>query len=282
MTAAYDVTDVLITVMTYPHPSRGYQELVCTAGITKDGAWVRLYPVDYRYRPRQQQFRKYQWVKVGLLPRGSGNDNRKESRKPDLETIQIEGPPIPPKTYWVERRAIIDPLPHHTVNELKKLFDQDKTSLGIVRPTKILQVKVEPASEEWKPEWQTLFDQLTLFGPQQKPLRKIPYKFSYVFECEDSNKPHNAMIEDWELGVLWLNELQRLGSEEKANQSVINNYFTKMCDPKKDTRFFMGTVFPYNTWVVLGVFYPPREGPPPPRSKKKQPIDSPSEQGSLF
>lgn len=41
---------VLITVMTYPHPSRGYQELVCTAGVTDAGEWVRLYPVDYRYR----------------------------------------------------------------------------------------------------------------------------------------------------------------------------------------------------------------------------------------
>ena len=28
---------VLITVMTYPHPSRGYQELVCTAGVTESG-----------------------------------------------------------------------------------------------------------------------------------------------------------------------------------------------------------------------------------------------------
>ncbi len=41
---------VLITVMTYPHPSRGYQELVCTAGVTESGEWIRLYPVDYRYR----------------------------------------------------------------------------------------------------------------------------------------------------------------------------------------------------------------------------------------
>ncbi|MGB3768417.1 MAG: hypothetical protein WA947_17805 [Phormidesmis sp.] len=77
-------TKVLITVMTYPYPSRGYQELVCTAGITENNEWVRLYPVDYRYRSEDQQFRKYQWVEVGLLPRGAGNDRRKESRKPNL------------------------------------------------------------------------------------------------------------------------------------------------------------------------------------------------------
>lgn len=139
----------------------------------------------------------------------------------------------------------------------KILLRPDKTSLGIVRPTKVHEVKIESASTEWKPEWQRLFTQLKLFGPQQKALEKLPYKFSYVFECSDSDKPHSAMIEDWELGVLFLKERERLGSELAAAESVRKKYFEQMCSYDKDTRFFMGTVFPYNTWVVLGVFCPP-------------------------
>ena len=46
MTESPSGAKVLIVVMTYPHPSRGYQELVCTAGITESGEWVRLYPID--------------------------------------------------------------------------------------------------------------------------------------------------------------------------------------------------------------------------------------------
>ena len=71
-------TKVLITVMTYPHPSETHQELVCTAGITEDQQWVRLYPIDYRYRPKEQQFRKYQWIEIDLAARGAKNDDRKE------------------------------------------------------------------------------------------------------------------------------------------------------------------------------------------------------------
>ena len=52
--------------MTYPHPSEAHQELVCTAGITEDLEWVRLYPIDYRYRPKEQQFHKYQWIEIAL------------------------------------------------------------------------------------------------------------------------------------------------------------------------------------------------------------------------
>jgi hypothetical protein len=36
---------VLITVTTYPLPSRSYDELVCTAGMLENGEWIRIYPV---------------------------------------------------------------------------------------------------------------------------------------------------------------------------------------------------------------------------------------------
>lgn len=33
---------ILLTVTTYPLPSRSYDELVCTAGVREDGSWVRM------------------------------------------------------------------------------------------------------------------------------------------------------------------------------------------------------------------------------------------------
>lgn len=256
-------TKVLITVMTYPHPSRGYQELVCTAGITEGGEWVRLYPVDYRYREHDQQFKKYQWIEVALEPSGAGNDNRKESRRPNLNSIRLLGEPIDTKHEWRERRAIIDRLPHYTRNQLVELHEQDRTSLGVVRPSRVLDMGIRPADSEWKSEWQSLFSQLRLFGPPQKPLRKIPYTFHYVFECDDSaGKSHTAMCEDWELGMLFLNEAARLGSDEAAANSVREKFLGELCRSDKDTRFFMGTHFPYNSWLVLGVFWPPKQQQP--------------------
>lgn len=232
--------------------------MVCTAGITKTSEWIRLYPVSYRYLSNDQKYHKYQWIDVEFETRGKGNDQRKESRKPISDTINIIGKPISTKNDWAERRAIIDKLPHFTLNQYKEQYEVDKTSLGIVRPTRILDMKIEETNREWKPEWEAILRQMTMFGDQPKELAKIPYKFSYIFECEDSKIPHTAMCEDWELGVLYLNEVKRLGSEEKAAKSVRHKFLDDLCSPKNDTRFFMGTVFPYNTWVVLGVFYPPK------------------------
>lgn len=65
------------------------------------------------------------------------------------------------------------------------------------------------------------------------------------------------MIEDWELGVLFLKESTRLGSDAAAAESVKHKFLDEMCRPDKDTRFFVGTRLPFNTWLVLGVFWPP-------------------------
>lgn len=258
MRPGFELTRVLITVMTYPYPSRKYQETVCTAGITESGDWVRLYPVDYRYRPRHQRFRKWQWIEIALAPRGHGTDQRIESREPDLSTLRILGEPLSVRDHWRARRQIVDRLPHHTVGQLESLYRSKRVSLGIVRPKRVLDLKVTPVAREWPAKYQALWSQLRLFG-RQKPLRKIPYKFQYVFECEDTDTPHRVMNEDWELGVLFLKECDRLGSEGAAIKSVRHNFFEVMCREGRDTRFFVGTRHPYNEWIVIGTFYPPRE-----------------------
>ena len=69
---AVQTTRVLITVLTYPHPSTRWDELVCTGGVSEEGEWIRLYPIDYRYRPREQQFRStsgLRWSSIHTVTR---------------------------------------------------------------------------------------------------------------------------------------------------------------------------------------------------------------------
>jgi len=51
---------------------------------------------------------------------------------------------------------------------------------------------------------------------------------------------HTAMIEDWELGVLYRREVERLGDEQAAVANVRKKFFDEICGPSKDTRFFHG------------------------------------------
>ena len=257
MRAGFELTKVLITVLTYPHPSKKHQEIVCAAGVTEDGKWIRLYPIDYRYRPEHQKFHKWQWIEVALGPRGHSNDQRPESREPDLSTLRLLGKPISARKGWFERRQIINQMPHHTVEQLETLHSMDRTSLGIVRPKRVLDLKATPADREWPAKYQWLWKQGRLFG-WQKPLAKLPFKFQYVFECAGSDKTYTAMNEDWELGMLFIKERAKKG-EIAAVQSVRQKFLDEICGDEKDTRFFMGTRHPYNQWLVIGTFWPPKQ-----------------------
>ena len=114
MVSQFEKKKILIVVMTYPIPSRSHTETICTAGLTKDGEWVRLYPIDYRYLDSSKQFRKYQWIEVELGPRNNEKDKRLESRRPKIESISLFGEPISTKNNWSERKHYIDKSPVRT------------------------------------------------------------------------------------------------------------------------------------------------------------------------
>ena len=167
---------VLITVKTYPIPSAKYDELVCTAGVTESGDFIRLYPIRFRDLPYSQQYKKYQW-------------------KPQfLEALRQQ-------RLWDDRKAT------------------------------------------------------------REPPRKVPWKFHYRFECDDSrcNGNHRMMIEDWELGALYWRCIDNGDAPAIAAAKVKDKFLGTMCAPERDTHLFVGTVLEHGTWVVIGVFWPPRD-----------------------
>lgn len=149
------------------------------------------------------------------------------------------------------------------------LYDSDKTSLGVVRPKEVLDVVWTKTEDQWNGKKAQVLQQLNLFHGAPKRLRKLRFKFQYTFCCEDDLRPRNAMILDWELGNLFWKESERLGSTEEAAKSVRRKYLEEMCADTKDVRFFVGTCFPHNTWLVLGVFWPPKA------NKTTTPTDDP-------
>ena len=82
------LTKVLITVKTYPTLSAKYDELVCTAGFREDGTWVRLYPVPFRKKSYNEQYKKYDWIEIDLVKNTS--DFRPDSFRPKQLTLKLK------------------------------------------------------------------------------------------------------------------------------------------------------------------------------------------------
>jgi len=251
------LTKVLVVAKTYPLPSLKYKELVCTGGVLEDGSFVRLYPIDYRYRSYNQWFKKYQWIELEIEK--NEDDPRPESYRPvDSAEIRVLGEPIKTKKNWAERKEFVLAGGVNTMCELNKKGESEKT-FGIIKPKLVKGVEVEEDDREWKAEWKALFEQYNLFGDDHKPLEKIPFKFRYVFECEAHGcKGHRMMNADWEIGQLYRAMRDKFNSEEIAVEKV-KQKMLECCSEKFDTHFFVGTIRKYGTWIIVGTFWPKKQ-----------------------
>ena len=256
---------VLITVTTYPLPSRSYDELVCTAGILEDGSWVRIYPVPFRFL----EFHKYQWVELDLIPQKPGKDFRPESFRPanpDLSDLKIISKLDTAQNWFKRKEACLQSVYTNLSNLIEDSKDPNNVSLAAFKPKLISRFIVEDDDPEWKSEWLEQLKQLDMFwgttNSQRVPFDKIPYKFKYQFEDEEGRKS-TMTIEDWEIGALYRNCLAGSeGDESVAVAKVRQKYETEFLGTR-DITLFLGTTLEHhgrrhtNPFTIIGVFYPP-------------------------
>lgn len=264
---------VLITVTTYPLPSRSYDELVCTAGITENGDWIRIYPVplsfiiDMKGSGKLKNV-KYTWIELDLNKRK--DDFRPESYSPvnyDFKDIVI-GETIGTKGNWALRKDVC--LKNLYTNK-KNLINDSKApkniSLATFKPTKILGLEIEEDERDWKEEWRQLRKQGNLFEAVksiEKLIPKLPYKFYYKF-LDDEGVESRLMIEDWEIGALYWNCLRNADGDENVALSKVKEKYETDFTHNKDIYLFLGTTMEWhrrratNPFVIIGVFYPKKE-----------------------
>ncbi len=258
---------VLITVKTYPIPSSTYDELVCTAGVTETGDFVRLYPINFRDLPFGQQYKKYQWIEVEAS-KHTGHDNRKESYRPDSESIQIGDLIKSNPGNWRDRSRYVLQKKARSMEDLWERRISDQTSLGIFKPKNISDLVIQPDKPDWKEKVLADFRQYRIFENRtnsREPLRKVPFKFTYRFHCNDENcNGHNMRIFDWEVGALFWKRVDQGRSHMDAADDVKRKFFEELCSVDRDTHFFVGTTrdHPYpKSWIILGLYYPKVELP---------------------
>ncbi|WP_290568102.1 hypothetical protein [Leeuwenhoekiella sp. UBA6783] len=261
-------TKVLITVKTYPAISGKYDELVCTAGFTEEGKWIRIYPVPFRKKDYAQQYKKYEWIELDLVKNTS--DFRPESFRPYSLESEIKILNRLDTSYnWHLRKQIVL---QNVYTDLSKLISEAKnkkicTSLAVFKPTKIKDFKITEVSRVWDEKKLAKIkaqrEQGKLFEHPEDPFEvvdKLPYKFVYSLE-DDQGKESNMMIEDWEIGALYWNSLKRYeGNEAKAVADVKKKYFDDFAKTK-DLYLFLGTsqvhhYVSHNPFMIIGTFHP--------------------------
>ncbi len=223
---------------------------------------------QFRKKSYDQQYKKYDWIELDLVKNES--DFRPESFRPysHESEIKIVGH-LETQNNWAERKKFVLNKIYHNLTELIEEAQNKNicTSLAVFKPSKIIDFSIEEAEREWDKSKIAKLEaerkQFNLFQQPENPfevVRKLPYKFSYVFE-DNQGKKSKLMIEDWEIGQLYWNCLsQHEGNETKAVDLVKKKYFDDFAKTK-DLHLFLGTsqlhhYVSYNPFMIIGTFHP--------------------------
>ncbi|MFA5903440.1 MAG: hypothetical protein WC836_05855 [Desulfobacula sp.] len=254
------MAEILIVIKTYPEISKKHKETVCTAGILKDlKKIVRIYPVRFRYLDGEQQFSKYQWISAEIEK--STSDIRPESFRVNPDSIIIKDK-IGTKDQWAERCEWILNSNHmfDSVEALQNHQSQYKTSLGIVKPKRIIDIEIKKKSEDELngliKKKQISFQQLDLFEDNNNDLEIIPYRFFLRFDCEDETcKGHRMSILDWEITQLF----RKIKNQDNWQTLIKDKIQKQIFSQKNETFLFLGNMANHqHIFCILGFFYPPK------------------------
>lgn len=267
---------LLILARTNPNISDTYVETVCTAGITPEGQWIRLYPLPVRLH-KKNLGRKYEWITCQVQVNENKKDARPESRKViDSGSIDVVGSITTGKNRdWRERRRLLlnGLLPIYTKKEdILRGAKNNEFSLCLFKPNQIDCFYEENDSEEYSAqdlerirkhqEQGVLFDFDDQIHPKDLTFIKIPYTFHCRFR-DDTGAVMDLSVLDWEMTSLYRNCMT--GKKEQALAKTLQKYEGYIRE--KDVYFVLGTRnvdhnklirsknpnSPINPWSIISV-----------------------------
>ena len=233
--------------------------------MTADGPrWIRLYPIPFRSLDDDQQFRKYQPVRLRVEKHRG--DLRPETRRPDRDSIELRGAPLSTKHAWAQRRRFVEPLMIASMCEMNRRQQHDGTSLGLFRPGQIIDFKFERASvDEAKRQiakaWSAQTSLLDGLGSDERTnqlheLEQVPWTFRYRYKCEEAGcRGHSQSIIDWEISQFY----RRVQHFDDWRDRMTRRWLDEVCGIDRDTALFVGNMHQHpKSFLILGLWWPPR------------------------
>ena len=257
---AYKKQNVLILVKTYPTPSQQHREVVCTAGVTEAGQWIRLFPIPYRALEDEQRYKVFSWVNVATI---KGSDGRPETYRVAEDSITVLRS-LDPRRDIEERIKYIEGLEISSAEEMERLYRDEYKTLGVFSPKEVVDLEITPTARDWTDAERTKLLQASLLDSGEEPriLEKIPYAFHLHWRCNDSQctQIHRRLVTEWEIMQAYRSYTQQYGTEEKALLMLKHHYLERFNSKDYKSYIFTGNMLRAQpTFLVVGHYWYPRK-----------------------
>jgi len=254
---------ILIIAKTYPTRSKKYTELVCTAGVDRDGTWYRIYPIPSKNLQEYEGLKKYTWIDAEIEKDKS--DPRVESYKINISSIKLLETIGTDKDWSFRKDIVLKTKVYYNMKEIINLSNNENSlSLCLFKAKKYLKVYFEKKEEEefnqedikaYKNANLNLFEHNSSCEVDFNIMPKLSHSIKIVFEDENAKKSKMTIL-DWEINQLFLKYKDTKEAKKKVKDKLLWMF-------DRDLYLCLGTMRQMHGWTsnpftIIGLFYPPK------------------------
>jgi hypothetical protein len=243
--------ELMVNCKTYPAISKKYVETVCTGGVERNGNFVRLYPIPFRFLDNSEKYDRWNVVRVRVYR------DLKDSR---------------PESWHLEPGTPIEIIDHISTERrrwdwMKKAVFPSRASMAEQGLTNGL-VHIEPLEFFWKPdekEWtasqKAVIAQGDLFAdPTDKAeiANYVPWQFRLKYREVSTGEIGEGKVLQWSYYQGYRRNLVD-GDEEAALRIVADRIRKSIFNPDRRVFAIFGTHSRYKIWMISALYHVPLE-----------------------
>jgi hypothetical protein len=244
--------DLLVNCKTYPAVSTKYTETVCTGGVLANGEFVRLYPVPYRFLDANEQYGRWDVIRVRAYR--DTKDTRSESwhLEPGAK-IEVIDKMTTDKQKWEWMRK--------TIYETAAAMSEKGLTNGCVEIEPLeLYYKKDP--KEWTTGQLNVIQQGDLFASKeqmQSLAEQIPWQFRLRYRERKSGREDDGKVLAWSYYQGFLRDRCDAVSDESALELVAEKVRRSIFNPEKTVFAILGTHSRFGHWMISSLYHIPTE-----------------------
>jgi len=243
--------ELMVNCKTYPAVSTKYIETVCTGGVQADGQFVRLYPVPFRFLDAEEQYSRWDVIRVRAYR--DTKDKRPESwhLAPGMPITVIDSISTEKRRWeWMQK----------TVHSSTKYMTDNGITNGCVEIEPIA-LYWEPDSKEWTASQRAVINQGDLFATKQQLediSERVPWQFRLKFRERNSGREDDAKVLAWSYYQGFRRAAKQM-DEVSALNSVAENIRGSIFNSAKKVFAIFGTHSRFGHWMISSLYHVPTE-----------------------
>jgi len=242
--------ELMVNCKTYPAVSQKYVETVCTGGVDRDGAFVRLYPVPFRFLESEEQYKR--WDVIRLRAYRDTKDQRPESWH------LLSGTPIEVVESVTTDRRRWDWM-RKTVHDSAEAMKEKSLTNGCVE-IEPLELYWKPDKKEWTASQLNVIQQGDLFATKEQLqglADRVPWQFCLKYREKSTGREDDGKVLAWSLYQGFRRVRKQTSDDETALETIAERVRGSIFNPDKTTFAILGTHSRFGHWMISALYHLP-------------------------